>query len=393
MRELPRPDQDGRVWHDPEMGLDEALIPPGPWATAHGPGLMRAPSGALLCCWFAGTYEGAGDVRIVAARLGPGSDRWGEPVAVSPDDGRSHQNPSLFAAPDGEVWCLYTSQEPRREGKDNMQFTAVVMRQVSRDGGLTWSAPDVFVDEPGTFVRQPIQVLESGRWVLGTWLCRDGASGLADDPSAVRVSDDRGTTWRRVMVPGSTGRVHPTIVEVGPGRLVCLMRSRRADWIWRSESADDGDSWSVPVPTELPNNNSGICALRLASGRIAVAYNHSRAPESTGDTGAWPGLRCPVSLALSEDGCRTFPLVRHIERGQGFAGAENVSNNLQYEYPSLIQAPDGMLHLAYAFETRRGVKWVALSEGDVIGARRGPATYNPTSGDVPGACRNGRGQA
>lgn len=390
MERLTTPSPDGRVWLDPEMGLVEAVVPPGPWPTAHGPGLLETPSGAMLCCWFAGTYEGAGDVRVVAARLEPGSGRWGDPVPVSPDDGRSHQNPSLFAAPDGSVWCLYTSQEPRREGKDNMQFTAVVMRQVSRDGGRSWSEPEVFVDEPGTFVRQPIQVLSSGRWALGTWLCRDGPRGLADDPSAVRVSDDGGATWRRVMVPGSAGRVHPTLVEPDPGHLVCLMRSRRADWIWRSESWDDGDRWSEPEPTELPNNNSGLCALRLASGRVAVAYNHSSAPGAMGETGAWPGLRCPVSVALSEDGCRTFPLIRHVERGQGFAGPENVSNNLQYEYPSLVQASDGMLHLAYAFETRRAVKWVSLSEGDVAGRRRGAATYNPTSGEVPGAPRGER---
>ncbi len=40
-----------------------------------------------------------------------------------------------------------------------------------------------------------------------------------------------------------------------------------------------------------------------------------------------------------------------------------------------------MLHLAYAFETRRGVKWVTLREEDVIGEKRGAGTYNPTSGE------------
>ena len=62
-------------------------------------------------------------------------------------------------------------------------------------------------------------------------------------------------------------------------------------------------------------------------------------------------------------------------------GEENRSNNMQYEYPCLIQAANGMLHLAYAFETRRGVKWVTLREEDVIGEKRGAGTYNPTSGE------------
>ena len=113
-----------------------------------------------------------------------------------------------------------------------------------------------------------------------------------------------------------------------------------------------------------------------------MAYNHSSAPQSYGQKGAWPGLRCPVSIALSEDGCKTFPLIRHIERGQGYVGDENRSNNMQYEYPCIMQAADGMLHLAYAYETRKGVKWVTLSEADVMGEKRGGGTYNPTSGEV-----------
>ena len=107
------------------------------------------------------------------------------------------------------------------------------------------------------------------------------------------------------------------------------MRSRAADWIYRSESFDYGDTWTNPKPTPLPNNNSGICAVKLASGRVAVAYNHSSAPQALGAQGAWPGLRCPVSIALSEDGGLTFPLIRHIERGQGYIGEENRANNMR----------------------------------------------------------------
>ena len=83
-------------------------------------------------------------------------------------------------------------------------------------------------------------------------------------------SNDEGKTWRQVMVPNSAGRVHPTVVELEDGHLVNFMRSREADWIYRSESFDYGDTWTEPVPTVLPNNNSGICAIKLKSGRIAV---------------------------------------------------------------------------------------------------------------------------
>ncbi len=379
---LPGLTPDGRIYHDDEMGFDEAMLPPGPWTTAHGPAMLETSRGTLLCCWFAGTYEGDTDINIVISRLEPGSDKWRGPTYISQDKNYSDQNPSLFLDPKGNIWAMYTSQLGRQPGKDNMQYTAVVKRQISHDDGLTWDTPEIMFPEQGTFSRQPIQILSNGRWIYGNWICSDSAAGLSGDPSAFRISDDQGKTWKRVDIPQSSGRVHPNVVELDDGHLIAFMRSRRADWIYSSESKNWGDTWSVPRPTPLPNNNSSISAIKLKSGRVAIAYNHSSAPSSYTSKGAWPGLRCPVSIALSEDGGKTFPLIRHIERGEGYAGDQNRFNNRQYEYPFLMQTRDGMLHIAYAYQTRRGIKWVTLSEQDVIGGSYGATTYNPTSGDV-----------
>ena len=62
-----------------------------------------------------------------------------------------------------------------------------------------------------------------------------------------------------------------------------------------------------------------------------------------------------MAVALSEDGGLTFPLIRHMELGEGFVGEENSTNNRQYEYPYLMQGKDGMLHLAFAYQTRRDI--------------------------------------
>ena len=226
---------------------------------------------------------------------------------------RQEQNPSLFLAPDGAVWAVYTAQLDRVPGKDNMQFTSVIRRQKSTDGGRIWGEPDVLFAREGSFCRQPIQVLASGRWIFANWLCSDSASGLAGDPTAFQISDDQGCTWRTVEMPGSNGRVHANVVELAPGRLAAFMRSRAADFIYRSESLDDGNTWSEPVPTVLPNNNSSISAVKLQSGRIAVAYNPTHTPAPQPGVAAWPGLRCPVAVALSEDGGLTWPMIRHME--------------------------------------------------------------------------------
>ena len=377
---LPGLTPDGRVYWNEEMGTIEARIPNGGYRSGHGPALLELPNGDLLCVWFAGSFEGNADVHIVCSRLEKDSEAWTEPVDVSGDPERSEQNPSLFYGPDGAAWCMYTAQLDRQAGKDNMQFTAVVRCQKSTDGGRTWGPYETVFPEEGTFCRQPIQILSNGRWIFSNWLCTDSAEGLSGDPTAFRISDDQGKTWRTVMMPESHGHVHANVVELEPGHLVAFMRNREAYRIHRSESFDYGETWSEPKPTPLPNNNSSISAIKLQSGRIAVAYNPTCTPDPQPGKAAWPGLRCPVAVALSEDGGLTFPIIRWMERGEGYIGDENKTNNKQYEYPYLMQTKDGMIHLAYAAWTRDAMKYVRFTEEDVLGEKRERVgLYNPTA--------------
>ena len=377
---LPGLTPDGRVYQNLDMGTLESALPTGGYPTAHAPALLELPNGDMLCCWFAGTYEGSADIRIIVSCLAKDSDQWTAPVDISGDPTRSEQNPSLFYGPDGAVWAMYTAQLDRQAGKDNMQFTSQVRCQKSTDGGKTWGPYETVFAREGTFCRQPIQVLKNGRWIFGNWLCTDAVDGLSGDPTAFQISDDQGKTWRQVDMPKSNGRVHANVVELDDGHLVAFMRSREADNVYRSESFDWGDSWSEPKPTPLPNNNSSISALRLKSGRICIAYNPTCTPDPVPGKAAWPGLRCPVAVALSEDGGLTFPIIRWMERGEGYMGEENKTNNKQYEYPYIMQSADGRLHLAYAAFTRKGIKYMSFTEEDVLGAKRERVgLYNPTA--------------
>lgn len=374
---------DGVVFENTHMNTLEAFLPTGGYDTAHGPGLIEAENGDLICVWFAGSFEGNADIHIVSSRLPRGGAAWEPVVDVSGDPHRSEQNPSLFQHPNGEIWAMYTAQLDRVEGKDNMQFTSVIRRQATHDFGRTWEPYETLFPQEGSFCRQPIQILSNGRWIVGNWICTDSADGLAGDPTVFRISDDAGESWRTVEMPGSNGRVHATIVELENGKLVAFMRSRASDNIYYSRSEDYGDTWTEPRPTVLPNNNSSIGAVKLASGRIAITYNPTCAPNADPNGCAWPGLRCPVAVALSEDGGETWPMIRHMELGEGFVGPENSTNNLTYEYPTIIQSRDGRIHIAYAYRSRRGVKWMSFTEQDVMGAKRErQGRYNPTSAQV-----------
>lgn len=384
-KELPKVRQsepNGVVYRDDFMNVDFALIPTGGKATAHAPTLIETKNGGLLCAWFAGSFEGSGDISIAVSKLDPETQVWSEAKIVSKGEDRSEQNPSFFRAPDGEIWLIYTSQLSRQEGKDNMQFTSIIMVQKSSDEGETWGEPTVLFDHMGTFARQAIQVLSNGRWIFSTWLCKDSPDGLLNDPTEFQVSDDGGKTWRAVLMPESGGRVHANLIEVEEGHLVAFMRSRFADNVYKSESFDFGDSWTVPEATVLPNNNASVSAIKLQSGEIALAYNVNAANNPEFGKITWPGLRNPVAVSVSEDFGKSWPVGRVFEPAEGYIGKENKTNNSQHEYPTLYQDAQGILHLVYAYKNRLCVKYIRFTVADLFGEKReAEGLYNPTSGE------------
>lgn len=367
-KHLPGLTPDGTIYHNVNMGTLEALIPSGSYQFVKAPSLLELPGGDLLCAWSAGSKEGGADESIVCAKLKKGDDRWHRPVKVSRDSKRCEQNPSLFLGPDNAVWVVYTSQAVGVSGKNDTNHTAMIRFQKSFNGGRTWEDPKGLFPDTGSLCSQPIIMLKNKRLIFSNWISRDSKTGLSGDPTVFRISEDEGSTWKTVFMPESQGRIQANIVELEEGHLIAFMRSRSADAIYRSESFDWGSTWSAPVKTVLPNNNSGISALRLKSGRIAIAYNHIAADggEEKKENG------CPIAVALSEDGGITWPLIRYVELGEGYAGAENQINNRQYETPYLMQGQNGDLHLVFSYNGRACIKYMRFTEVDIIGKKRAP---------------------
>ncbi|PRY45053.1 sialidase family protein [Umezawaea tangerina] len=373
---------------DPERR--DAMLP----ATAvqnHAANLATLPGGDLGCVWFGGTQEGVPDISVWFSRLPVGGDTWSAPVRLSDDGTRSEQNPVLFPVPGGGVWLLWTAQVAGN------QDTAEVRRRTSADGGRTWGpTTTLFPATPtgGVFVRQPVVVLGSGRWLLPVFHCVSvpGRKWVGDrDTSAVLVSDDAGETWFEVAVPESTGLVHMNVVPLPDGTLAAFYRSRFADFVHRSTSTDDGATWTPPRPVpDLPNNNSSIQVVRLADDRLAAVFNDSSARDATErrlslydeidddgladraapteefGTAFWGAPRAPMTLALSSDGGVTWPVRRNLEVGDGYCLTNNSRDGLNRElsYPAVHQAADGSLDIAFTYfrqtieHVRVPVSWV-----------------------------------
>ncbi len=353
----------------------------------HAANLLPLPNGDLLCAWFAGTQEGIADISIYCSRLDKGSDRWSEAEKLSEDPTRSEQNPVLFLDPDDMLWLLYTAQ------KSGNQDTAIVRYRQSRDFGRSWGPINTLLDQPGTFIRQPVVVLDNGDWLLPVFYCRTqpGEKWVGNnDDSAVKISSDKGKTWRDVPVPDSTGCVHMNITLLQDGSLLALYRSRWADTIYQSRSTDGGNSWSAPQATELPNNNSSIQVTTLKNGHLALVFNKMSAAGATerrtslydeieddeddvtvavepqvqtGRTAFWGAPRAPMTLAISTDGGNSWPYQRNLDEGDGYCMTNNSQQKLnrEFSYPSIKQGANGELHIAYTY-FRQAIKYVRVSE-------------------------------
>jgi predicted neuraminidase len=354
---------------------------PSTTAQCHASNLLLLDNGDVLCAWFGGSQEGRKDISIYTSRLSSASRRWSRAQQVTFDYKRSEQNPVLFKTPTGDIWLLYTSQNA------GDQDSAVVKRQISRDEGQTWSTPTVLFSDPGTFIRQPMIVLDNGDWLLPIFKCRTepGTRWIGnDDISAIRVTSDQGKTWTEREVPNSFGAVHMQVQRLEDGSYLALFRSRWADNVYLSTSIDALD-WTEPRPTSLPNPNAGICFDVLPSGRVLVVYNHSSKANAVGQREGlyddvkeegddrqnqqskhagrqafWGAPRAPLCLAWSDDNGKTWAS-KVLEDGDGYCMTNNSEQQLNRElsYPSMALLPDGVIHIAFTFWRQR-IKYVQL---------------------------------
>jgi len=169
--------------------------------------------------------------------------------------------------------------------------------------------------------------------------------GLNKTTAAFLSSTDEGRTWAyRGHVPNKSlfDLSEPDVIETRDGRLIALLR---ADWdtipveqrpgeatvgygyfLYQTESADGGRTWSEPV--QLPLWGHPPYLLRLASGNILLVYGYRRAP--------WE-----IRAILSRDEGRTWDMTTLRTIHTFDPGSYDMG------YPVATQLPDGSIVCAY----------------------------------------------
>lgn len=346
------------------------------WRQCHASTLVRSPeSGVVTVAWFAGAHEGAVDNAIWMSRGIPAGP-WDAPKVVMRGHRRAWWNPVLAYGPDRRLW-LFAKNGPQ------ISYWKTWYR-VSDDDGETWSVERELVPDDDQGGRGPVKnppLVTS----LGTWVAPNSIESGGDNPQwncRFDISRDSGRTWQLRRVPlnrsklKGAGIIQPTLWEMknrsgndGMPTLVAMCRSTEGK-AFRTVSKDDGSTWSEAVTVDLPQNNSGFCAVKLDEDGRTAAIVHNPVSDS------W-GARCPLSISITKDGGLTWRQCYTIEDGktslmiptgshmpqlhtsadavEGYTGNDGgiiTSGINEYSYPTAIRTDDDELLVSYTWQRR-----------------------------------------
>jgi predicted neuraminidase len=306
-----------------------------PFKSCHASTVAEAQDGSLICAWFGGTAEKNPDVSVWMSRFSGG--KWSPVRVAAKVDQSAHWNPVLFrdpAAKDPDKTGVFLFL---KVGVDESKWQTYWTR--SQDNGLTWSQAVELVPRDiggrGPVKNKPI-VLSDGGWLAPASTEVKGWKPFADR------SDDGGKTWQRsadFVIDRETthcnGAIQPTFWESPPGTVHSLLRTA-CGCVLRTDSRDGGRLWDPCYRTDLPNNNSGIDALRLDDGRVLLVCN---------PVGRNWGKRTPLTLSVSKDDGKSWKNLVHLETAPG-----------EYSYPAIVRTKGGIA-ISYTWKRERIRCW------------------------------------
>ncbi len=177
------------------------------------------------------------------------------------------------------------------------------------------------------------------RTALGRWLMTGEDHAGRTRLAYSDASDPADPAWHVVGVARGEGPMfknEPTWYQRPDGTLVLLLRDDGGSHcLWLSESRNNGLSWSVPYPTNMPDAISKCCAGQLSNGTYYIIANpHPH------------GRRIPLTIALSDDGL-VFSRLAVLRDEPTAPRLPGRSKGPGYQYPNAIER-GGQLHMIYS---------------------------------------------
>ena len=272
--------------------------------------------GSLLLAYTrfrAGSVHDIGPADIVTCVSSDGGKTWTDPQVVTKgiDKTGNVLSASLLRLRSGAI-ALFYCQLIYEKG---IGVFHVLKMRVSQDEGQSWSSERI-LNIPGNYsqvlLNDSAVRLSTGRIILPTYC---GLSPYSPDPEFVQplISDDDGQSWFPsrfrvcLRIKDSGGLSESSVVERHDGSLLMISRTNRG-FMYRCESHDDGDTWTKPIPTNIPASGSPSSLRRVpGSADILLLCNQVSQEEWRSGFG-----RHRLTALISSDGGKTWPLRRNL---------------------------------------------------------------------------------
>jgi hypothetical protein len=195
------------------------------------------------------------------------------------------------------------------------------------------------------------------RTALGRWLMTGEDHAGRTRVAYSDASNPADPAWHVVGVTrgeGSHFKNEPTWYQRPDSTLVLLLRDDGGSrCLWLSESRNNGLSWSIPRPTNLPDATAKCCAGQLSHGAYYIVSNPDPA-----------GGRIPLAIALSDDGFMfsRLAILRDEPTAPRLPGRFKGPG---YQYPNAIER-SGQLHIIYSLN-KEDIEVLSVSLEELAG--------------------------
>ncbi len=315
---------------DAPFFASETVNPDAPEPKAHSGTLVEMADGSLVAAWYAGSGEGARDVSIQVSSRGAGAT-WSEPRAIFRREEvasalqryvHSLGNPLLFTDASNRLGLLFVSIAAGKWSGSSINLAW------STDTGQTWSRPEKLTLNPlanlSALPRNPPVPLLDGGWAVPIY-----EEFLGRFPELLWIRPrDPGSFAAVSRMAGGMSVFQPSVVALSSERGLAFYRDDSGTGrVFLAASSNRGRTWGDGRASELPNVDSGVCALRLPDGRLLCAVNDS--PNRKREN---------LRLALSSDDGQTWEYIATLAEESG----EN------FDYPYMILGRDGRVRMLYS---------------------------------------------
>ena len=302
-------------------------------AIVHCSTIIRMRNGDLLCAWYQGSYETSSDTVLkISRRNGDGSGgidvgkagQWSDPIVLFDFRGAPLGNPVLWRPPEGSPGGRSTS------GDQSVYITFSVLTAEdwkssllfysrSDDEGRTWTSPALFLSSPG-FMSKTKPVSPADGSVLFP-LYHEGEYC----PYVMRINDFSSPMSSSLVAETMARRkaIQPALFNIDGQRILMMCRTNQGT-VWRSVSYNEGYSWSILRPTNLPNPDSAVDLFAATNDRIGIVYNPSADERNV------------LALGVSDDDGQSWERRTDVVSGDG-----------EYSYPFTVNLPDGRVAVSF----------------------------------------------